>query len=113
MSLTPDTFFNGESACTACDKPMFANDIGVVYRPQKSKDFMFCRDCATAMTMSIAQDISKLADHSPDTAFSYYFKFKAKPDASEWSIRRHAEALKKLATKMEWQADALKMSRGE
>lgn len=112
MSLTPDRYFNGESVCTACDKPMFANDIGIVYRPQKSKDFMFCTECATAMTMSIAQDISRLANGLPDTAFSYYFRFKASPEASERTLANHAQALKKLASQMEMQADALKMSRG-
>jgi len=103
MSLTPDRFFNGESVCTACDKPMFANDTGVVYRPQKAKDFMFCMDCATSMTMSIAQDISKL---NPDLGLSYYFKFKA-PNASAINLRRHADALKDLASKMEDHADSM------
>ena len=103
MSLTPDRFFNGESVCTACDKPMFANDTGVVYRPQKAKDFMFCMDCATSMTMSIAQDIAKL---NPDLGLSYYFKFK-NPSASSSNLRRHANALKKLALSMEDQASSM------
>jgi hypothetical protein len=99
MSLTPDRFFNGESVCTACDKPMFANDTGVVYRPQKAKDFMFCIECATQMTMSIAQDISKL---NPDIGLSYYFRFK-----SPGSLYRHANALKELAANMETQASCI------
>jgi len=103
MSLTPDIFFNGESVCTSCNKPMFVNDIGIVYRPTKAKDFVFCVGCATAMTMSIAQDISKL---DPDLGLSYYFKFQTS-EASAINLRRHANALKGLASKMEDHADSM------
>lgn len=103
MSLTPDIFFNGISKCTACEKPMLINDVGVVYNPDKAKDFLFCMDCATAMTMSIAQDISKL---DPDLGLSYYFKFNSQ-EASATNLRRHANALKELASKMEDHADSM------
>jgi hypothetical protein len=82
---------------------MFVNDTGVVYRPKKAKDFVFCMDCATSMTMSIAQDISKL---DPDLGLSYYFKFKTQ-EASVINLRRHANALKELASKMENHADSI------
>ncbi len=103
MSLTPDIFFNGKSVCACCDKPMLVNDIGIVYNPNKAKDFLFCADCATAMTMSIAQDISRL---EPDLGLSYYFKFQT-PEASAINLRRHANALKELASKMEDHADSM------
>jgi len=107
MSLTPDKFFNGDNACTCCNKPMFANDTGIVYRPQKKKDFMFCMDCATSMTMAVAQDISRLAENFSDNAFNYYFRFKAVSHAAGTNLRRHAGALKKLAGQMEMQAESL------
>jgi hypothetical protein len=106
MSLTPDTAFNGESTCTACDKPMFVNDVGVVYRPYKRPDFLFCSHCAVQMTMSIAQDISKLAKKNSDTGLSYYFQYKDM-NASAWNLRRHATALKELAEQMDQQAESL------
>ena len=100
MSLTPTPFYNGENVCTCCDKPMYVNDVGVIYRPSKNRDdFMFCIDCATQMTMSIAQDISKL---NPDIGLSYYFRFK-----SPGSLYRHANALKELAANMETQASCI------
>ena len=111
MSLTP-THYTGNSECTACEKPMLVNDVGIVYRPAKAKDFLFCVDCATAMTMAVAQDISKLADGLPDTAFSYYFKFRAAPTAASSNLHRHSEALAKLATQMEQQADNLAVAYG-
>ena len=98
MSLTPDRFFQGESVCACCDKPMLVNDIGIVY-----DSFLFCANCATAMTMSIAQDISKL---DPDLGLSYYFKFTTQ-EASAINLRRHANALKELASKMEDHADSM------
>jgi hypothetical protein len=74
MSLTPMIFFRGESVCTCCDKPMYANDVGIVFVPSaKRDDIMFCTDCAVKVTMSVTQDIAKL---SPDIGLSYYFKFK-------------------------------------
>jgi len=104
MSLTPTPFYNGDNTCTCCDKPMYANDVGVIFRPHSQRDdFMFCTDCATSMTMSIAQDIAKL---NPDLGLSYYFKFKA-PNASAINLRRHADALKDLASKMEDHADSM------
>jgi len=33
MSLTPDRFFNGENTCSCCNKPMYVNDVGIVFRP--------------------------------------------------------------------------------
>ena len=97
MSLTPTTFFRGESVCTCCDKPMYANDVGIVFIPStKRNDLMFCTSCAVKLTMSVAQDISKL---SPDIGLSYYFGFK-----SPGSLYRHANALKELAASMETQA---------
>ena len=112
MSLTPDKFFNGGNACTCCDEPMFVNDTGIVYRPRKNKDFMFCRDCATSMTMAVAQDISRLAENFPDSAFNYYFGFKA-VHAAGANLRRHAGALKKLAEQMEMQAESLEHRTGK
>ena len=107
MSLTPTPFYSGDNTCTCCDKPMYANDVGIVYRPyKKQNDFLFCIECATQMTMSIAQDISKV--DNLDSAFSYYFRFKA-PNASATNLRRHANALKDLATKMESQASGLEL----
>lgn len=104
MSLTPDIYFNGESTCTCCNKPMFANDRGIVFRPNSNRpDFLFCTHCAVHMTMSLAQDITKL---DPDTGLSYYFRFQ-NMEAGAWNLRRHADALKKLATKMDEQADSL------
>lgn len=104
MSLTPDIHFNGESVCNCCDKPMFANDRGIVFRPSSNRpDFLFCVHCAVQMTMSLAQDIDKL---DPDSALGYYFKFKAK-GAPVHNMRRHAVGLKKLVSKMEDHADAL------
>jgi hypothetical protein len=86
---------------------MYINDIGVVYRPSKNKDdFMFCIDCATHMTMAMAQDISKVGN--PDIALSYYFQFKT-PDARARNLRRHANALKELSLKMEDQASAFEL----
>jgi hypothetical protein len=82
---------------------MYANDVGVVYRPYKREDFMFCIECATQMTMSIAQDIART---NPDIGLSYYFKFKS-PEASAANLRRHANGLKKLTTLMEQQADSM------
>lgn len=106
MSLTPTPFYNGDNTCTCCNKPMYANDVGVVFRPHSQKnDFMFCTDCATSMTMSIAQDISKL---DPDLGLSYYFRFKAQ-GASATNLRRHANALKELAANMESQASGLEL----
>lgn len=105
MSLTPDPYFNGNSTCLCCDKPMFANDAGIVYRPYKREDFLFCVGCATQMTMSIAQDITKVHG-GPDIALSYYFKF-SDLEASASNLRRHADGLKKLAEMMESQADSL------
>ena len=107
MSLTPTPFYNGENVCTCCDKPMYVNDVGVIYRPSKNRDdFMFCIDCATQMTMSIAQDISKV--DNLDSALSYYFQFKT-PDARAKNLRRHANALKELALKMEDQASGFEL----
>jgi len=98
MSLTPTTFFRGESVCACCDKPMYANDIGVVYNPYKKRnDIMFCINCAVKVTMSMAQDISRL---NPDLSLSYYFEFKTQ-EFSAFNLRRHANALKELASKME------------
>jgi len=100
MSLTPTTFFRGESVCTACGKPMFANDVGIVFvPPAKRNDLMFCTRCAVKLTMSVAQDISKL---NPDIGLSYYFEFK-----SPASLYRHANALKELAANMETQASCM------
>jgi hypothetical protein len=100
MSLTPMIFFRGESVCTCCDKPMYANDVGIVFVPSaKRDDIMFCTDCAVKVTMSVAQDISKL---SPDIGLSYYFEFK-----SPASLYRHANALKELAASMETQASCI------
>jgi len=112
MSLTPDIFFNGISKCTACEKPMLINDVGVVYNPDKAKDFLFCMDCATAMTMSTAQDISKLADGNPDIAFNYYSRFRLVPTAASSNLRRHSEALTKLAAQMAQHANDLDLTRG-
>jgi hypothetical protein len=103
MSLTPDPHFNGDNTCVCCDKPMYANDVGVIYRPQKREDFMFCIECATQMTMSIAQDIARI---NPDIGLSYYFKFKGL-EASAANLRRHANGLKKLVTMMEDHADSM------
>jgi hypothetical protein len=104
MSLTPMIFFRGESVCTCCDKPMYANDVGIVFVPSaKRDDIMFCTDCAVKVTMSVTQDIAKL---SPDIGLSYYFKFK-NPSASSSNLRRHANALKKLALSMEDQASSM------
>lgn len=103
MSLTPDIYFNGENTCSCCDKPMYVNDVGIVYRPHKRQDFLFCTSCAVQMTMSIAQDVSKL---NPDIGLSYYFRFKD-TDAAEWNLRRHANALKELAAKMDEHAQSL------
>ena len=64
---------------------------------------MFCTECATHMTMSIAQDITRI---NPDIGLSYYFKFKT-TEASAANLRRHAEELKKLATMMEHHADSM------
>jgi hypothetical protein len=101
MSLTPTTFFRGESVCTCCDKPMYANDVGIVFVPpaRRQNDLMFCTPCAVKLTMSVAQDISKL---NPDIGLSYYFEFK-----TPVSLYRHANALKELAANMESQASCM------
>lgn len=110
MSLTPDPHFNGNNTCLCCDKPMYANDVGVVYRPYKREDFMFCIECATQMTMSIAQDISNVRN-GPDSALSYYFRFN--PEGRAFNLRRHADGLKKLAAMMDSQADAFDFTNGK
>lgn len=105
MSLTPTPFYNGENVCTCCDKPMYVNDVGIVYRPLKREDFMFCMECSTKMTMSIAQDIARI---NPEIGLSYYSAFKT-PDARAKNLRRHANALKELALKMEDRASAFEL----
>jgi hypothetical protein len=106
MSLTPDPYFNGDNNCTACEKPMHINDTGIIFRPSKMGDFMFCIDCATKITMSVAQDISKIAYGDPDRAFKYYLNFISTPRAKALSLRRHSNALKLLTKQMDDQADA-------
>ena len=107
MSLTPDRFFQGESVCTCCNKPMLVNDVGIVYSPSKEGSFLFCVRCATEMSISVAQDISKLARHDPDIAFQRYLAFNMSLAAPGYNLRRHAQALKVLAEQMETQADSL------
>ena len=104
MSLTPDRFFNGENTCSCCNKPMYVNDIGIVFRPSYKiiDDFLFCVECATQMTMAIVQDLSRL---NPDIAFAYYDGFTGSKDATSLNLRRHAEALKALAERMEGHAE--------
>lgn len=67
---------------------------------------MFCIDCATKITMSVAQDISKIAYGDPDRAFKYYLNFISTPRAKALSLRRHSNALKLLTKQMDDQADA-------
>ena len=107
MSLTPDLYFNGSNACTGCEKSLEINDRAIVFRPLKMGDFMFCVPCAVKMTMSIAQDISRIADGYPDIAFESYDGFNRSPTASEFNLRRHSEALKKLAGQLNDYADAV------
>ena len=106
MSLTPDPYFNGDNNCTACEKPMHINDTGIIFRPSKMGDFMFCIDCATKITMSVAQDISRIANGDPDRAFKYYLNFTSTPKAKALSLRRHSNAIKLLTKQMDDQADA-------
>jgi len=113
MSLTPEPFFRGENVCSCCDKPMYINDQGIIFHKHKGGQayFMFCMDCAVSMTMSIAQDIFKVATGNADTALSYYYKFK-NPGATEANLYRHADALQGLANKMKLHAEALEITRG-
>jgi hypothetical protein len=103
MSLTPDMFYNGENTCLSCDKPMYANEVGITYHPPKGKHVMWCAGCASRLALVLVQDLSNL---SPEIAFSRYQEF-SNPGAPAWNLRRHAEALRKLAEDMEGHADAL------
>lgn len=110
MSLTPDPHFNGENTCSCCNKVMYVNDTGIVFRPdsQVIEDFLFCVECAVKMTMAIAQDISKI---NPDLAFAYYNRFPA-PGATASNMRRHAESLRALAERMEGHAGIIEQFGG-
>jgi hypothetical protein len=105
MAVTPDMFYNGESVCSMCDKPMFANDHGITYDPMNPKHGykMFCPECAVKLVMSVGQDLMRL---QPEVAFGFYREFKH-PGAPGANMRRHAEALRKLCDRLDDWADAM------
>ena len=94
MSLTPDWAYDGESVCSLCNKPMFANDQGIVFAAKQGHS-MFCTCCAVELVMSVGQDIKRIT--SPDIAFSYYRKFKQ----SVPKMRKHAKAMQELGVALD------------
>jgi hypothetical protein len=99
MSLTPDWAYDGESVCSLCDKPMFANDQGIVFAAKQGHK-MFCTCCAVQLVMSVGQDIKQI---TPEVAFSYYRRFK-EPVVN---MRRHAKAMHELGTALDDWASAV------
>lgn len=111
MSITPDPFFRGNNVCNVCDKELNVNSVAITYHVYTSKqknkpnDLMFCAPCATKLTMSLAQDISRIG---PEYTLSEYNNTKI----PRISLRRHASALETLSKEMVAWADTLDIAYG-
>lgn len=110
MSITPDPFFRGNNVCNVCDKELNVNSVAITYHVytlsnKKPNDLMFCAPCATKLTMSLAQDISRIG---PEFTLSEYNNTKI----PRVSLRRHASALEILAKEMVAWADTLDIAYG-
>lgn len=105
MSRTPDPFFRGKITCSVCAEKLNVNSSAITYHvySKKINDLIFCAPCATKLTMSVAQDISKM---TPEHVFGEYMEFKV-PTVN---LERHAAALEHLAEQMRQWSECLKLA---